>query len=670
MNKKSPYNFLFISLIFIAVIGYDINYSQDSTKIKTDKDTSIIKTASDTLKVKIPEDTIPPVISIHRYQYLNLINPDTITRNRFLWYPLKGFDNIFDFTPGYFVDFMDVGQVQKYSYNQLDENNTVVLRNGRPINDLFDGTIDMNLFSRNEIAEVENTNGLGNVLYNFNNAVNIIQRQVFQKRPYSELSYWQDLNANLYFDGNYQQNIFKPLNLNVGITKNSYDGNFINSDFDKWQGRFNLNYIGSKKFNLFLYTNYAKTQRGANEGLDLSRLPDLNQQTLLYNSLGLIRNANARDTRERFDVDMGALITYGKKNDSYTKIQFFESNSYRRYNDTIPFVNITHWIDYGVKIQQIINYSLLKGINFNSRTEFEIDKDIIFSDLNSLRNSERNFFLENVEVGSKFLDVNAYGKIYKFQYYNNKYYSDFGLYTRLKYNFFKTNLISIFGQYSKSNVIPNYRQYFLDEYLSDQTLKQYKIGASLSTKFGELMAEYYINKNNKSFANGNFFVEPEYKGINAKLTLKIKPIDFEFNYSRVFEPVNVSNMYPTDVIPHASGNIILSYHDMGFKNKLEYKIGLTSRFWASYWAEFYDGLSNSFMPFYIDTSGVSHTFLIGKNATLDFFVVARIDKAVFGITFENILNRAIYTTGLYPNQSRGGLFNVWSRFNITWYFLN
>ena len=112
---------------------------------------------------------------------------------------------------------------------------------------------------------------------------------------------------------------------------------------------------------------------------------------------------------------------------------------------------------------------------------------------------------------------------------------------------------------------------------------------------------------------------------------------------------------------------------MHFKDKLEVKVGLTSRYFASFYAPVYDGYSNDFYVGYynkglvFDESGIK----LNSNVTFDFFVVGKIDKAVFGITFENIIRTGrLLTTNYYPNQQRGGLFNVWSRFNITWYFLN
>ncbi len=219
--------------------------------------------AQDSLKVK-KDSTAAPVIllSESRYNYINANAPDTITRKRFLWYPLKTIDDLFNYLPGYYLSFMDIGQVNQLNYNQLDHHYTALMRNGRPLNDLLDGSVDFNLLSRNEISEMELTNGFGNFLYDYSNGINVINHQVFRYRPYSEISYWQDRYENLYFDGSYDQNIFKKFNFNFGITKNSSDGKYTNSDFDKWQGRFNFNYFPNTKFNAFLIRELFKDSTG------------------------------------------------------------------------------------------------------------------------------------------------------------------------------------------------------------------------------------------------------------------------------------------------------------------------------------------------------------------------------------------------------------------------
>ena len=105
--------------------------------------------------------------------------------------------------------------------------------------------------------------------------------------------------------------------------------------------------------------------------------------------------------------------------------------------------------------------------------------------------------------------------------------------------------------------------------------------------------------------------------------------------------------------PEHYGNISLAWVDAAFKNKLEYKIGVNSRYWSEYYTNFY-----------------TYHQRIPANATLDFYIMGKIGKATFGLTFENILDRIIYNTGVYPFMDRGGFLNAMSRFNITWNFFD
>src|SRR5438876_129096 len=87
-----------------------------------------------------------------------------------------------------------------------------------------------------------------------------------------------------------------------------------------------------------------------------------------------------------------------------TKRQVFSSDAFRRYRDEENRPNHngsyikdnSHWLDYGVKLQQTFNLKLSKGIDIISRTEAEYDKDFIYTNLDSLRESNRIFFNEDI----------------------------------------------------------------------------------------------------------------------------------------------------------------------------------------------------------------------------------------------------------------------------------
>lgn len=583
------------------------------------------------------------------------------------------------------MDYMDVGQPNRINYNQLDQHYTGLLRNGIPLNDLFDGNIDLNLLSRNEVAEVETTNGYGNSLYNYDNYINVIQRQVYQYRPYSEISFWQDRFTNLYFDGTYHQNLFKNFNFNFGITKHSYDGVFTNSDFDKWQGRFNASYFGSKHLNLQLSANYAHIQRGMNEGID-PYTTVFNPQDLLGSGIANVRQDSAREDKERFNIILNGLLAYGKQKNSFTELKLYTDNSFRKYEnqDTISSVaEHTHWIDYGVKLRQYTTFNTGKRFSFVSNTEFEYDKDIIFSQLYDQRNSSRTNLFESVDLLTNPFDINAYVKAYKFDYFEDKYYYDYGFKPSLDIKIGQDIKCNAFAGFTTSHRLPTYEQEFIREkYATENTyptsrtedLTHAGFGGLIQYKDNLLSVEYFRNTIKNAIEltvdSGLYRIdnggEATFYGMNTKLNLSIWHFEFNgiVNYN--------TNQYGLiSSFPDWSGNLTLAYHSILIHNKFELKVGLTSRFWDKYYADFYNGRYNDFTNRVTDTTYFKYDpYLIKSNATLDFFVIGKIDKAVFGLTLENILDRIIYTTGVYPYQGRGGLGNIISRFNVTWYFLN
>jgi len=588
--------------------------------------------------------------------YLNKTDPDTVTRKRFLWYPTKSLEDVFNYLPGYYLYYMDVGQLNPVAYNQMSGSNNGVLRNGRPINDLIDGSIDWNLFSRNEISEIELSNGYGNNVYGYSNTVNVIQRQLFQFRPYTEISYYQDRYENLYFDGNFHQNLFETVNFNFGITKHSYDGHYINSDFDKWLGRFNLTFAPSSKLNFFAYVNYANIKKGLNEGIRADTV-NLGSKDELFNSArAIVNNPDAYEKKERFDIDLGSVFLAGKS--SFTKVQLYVSNSFREYRDEenrptpngMFIQNNYHWINYGAKVQEVLTFDILKNVLIRSRTELEFNHRIKQSTyslipISFMYRDGKISLIENIELEYKTLALNGYIRGYSIYDFKNTYY-DFG---------FKA-------------------QYLLK--IANRNILKFNAGYNTDYNYA-FLGVGYINGEN-SFSSELYHYElcdcdqPARKGVNNSLKLRLLKFDLEGVYSYNSVPLYydpIFENYGKQFSPKHNGNLSVSWHDMAFRNKLEYKIGLNSRFWSEYYSSYYNSINN-----YLGVPALSvypnYNLKIPANATLDFFIMGKIGKATFGITVENILDRIIYNTGVYPFMDRGGFLNSISRFNITWNFFD
>jgi len=545
---------------------------------------------------------------------------------------------------------MDVGQLNPFTFNQFAPHLTGVLRNGRAINDMFDGYADMNLLSRNEISEMEFSDGYNNNRYDYKNTVNIIQRELFQFRPYTEISFFQDRYENLYFDGNFHQNFFSKLNFNFGITKHSYDGHYTNSAFDKWLGRFNLTFAPSNRLNFFLKVNYSMIDRELNEGINPDTVNFGSKDDLFDAAKAVVFYDRQHERRERFDVDLGGILLAGKI--SFSKLQFFVSNSLREYFQIINLINpfsserrdVYHWINYGVTAQQQFKFKVNNDLSVTSNSEGEysylirqIDQQVVSPSFH-IYNGSINLMQE---LSLKYRNLLVSGFI-------NAYSHDFPDNSDSR----TTIYLNAGGRAVYENKLNENTKYrFKGTY--NHRYDYFSFSGNIFNPVFNLGSEFYY-----------YAFNDVYRGINNKLELKVFKFRLSANHNYNFRnSTNSTN-------PQNSGRINLVFEDNAFKNKLEYKVGLTSRFWSEYLAMFYSGQLNTL---YYTTRGYypnRNQLKVPANATLDFYISGKIGKATFGLTLENILDRIVYNTGLYPFMDRGGFLNTISRFNITWNFFD
>jgi hypothetical protein len=233
--------------------------------------------------------------------------------------------------------------------------------------------------------------------------------------------------------------------------------------------------------------------------------------------------------------------------------------------------------------------------------------------------------------------------------------------------------------YTINNFKTNYLQYGIKaKYtLNIDSSKKFNVSAQYNSlnNYSAIKAEFRSGDNTLSgefyyFKPCNCGDDYIFRGVNAAFKFRLFKFDLEGIYS-----YNLVPDWPTlytmkgNFFPEHYGNLNISWHDMAFKNKLEYKIGFNSRFWSENYSSYYNGRYN-YLVQSLDSLDPNYNLKIPANATLDFYIIGKIGKATFGLTLENILDRIIYNTGVYPFMDRGGFLNAISRFNITWNFFD
>jgi hypothetical protein len=300
---------------------------------------------------------------------------------------------------------------------------------------------------------------------------------------------------------------------------------------------------------------------------------------------------------------------------------------------------------------------------------------LIFSNLSSLRKSSRIYLIQSLDYRNAAIGLNGYFKLFRHEYYSDKFFWDAGIMPSIDFKLNKLN-IKLYAAYNLTKKLPSYHQYFLDSAVYAASGNKAEENASLTggikinSGSSYLKLEYVTGNIKNPFYQIIYTIQfPHYdenkQVINTELALRVFNFDLNAKYTYYKHTKNIF-----DPNPEHNANIELSYHNVFFKDKLEVKIGVVSRLWSEGYAVTYNGFYNEFSSRMPVVNDPFQRFTINKNATLDFFVIAKIDKAIFGLTLENLFNKPSINTLAYPVQKRGGIFNVISRINITWYFLN
>lgn len=571
----------------------------------------------------------------------------------YIWSDKRSLSEILDERTGYFIFDFGLGGRNDINYNSKYSREVGIFRDGIQLNDNFYQGFDIQNLSVNEIERIEEISNTSSFFYGINSfakSINIISKDVFNTKPFSQLRYSQDREGALSADFYYSQPVSRKLNVQLGITKHSSDGRYENSDYNIWRGRARINYYASQNLNIKLNFYINNYDRGLNDGLYYRS----NKDSLADPSLAKVVHPLTNENLENYYFDLTASGKFFKNKNSETKIKIYGINSLR--NLINPDIDITfsnfpegyyHSIQYGAEVMQNI------FIPHNKNTS---------SDLNFGGNFYYNAFNGNL-----------------FKKYDDRYYS-----LRFKYDF-------------------NYKRFFASAFFRNDFIKNENFfNYGLETNYGvyssrdwELSLSGGYNETKYLLRNESFWKIYNYKE-SSMLTIprkyyeaggKIKYKDitlsgyiFGFSYDSTYDSQYGVNTNLNINVKYFSGNIggsysqgalfpqyyfkgDIAYKDILFRGKLKLKTGFDFKYYRiNYLTEHYQtwySFNNEFK-----------TFSQEDQFIVDFYVGARIGRANINLTVANIFNSLVYNAYIFPLDDRGGFLNAISRFTIVWDFIN
>jgi hypothetical protein len=629
LNYNIKYLFVFL-LCFIVFLWSSIAFSQS---IKKD---TVYHTPFDTNKISNP--------------YILDSKSDTIGLQSFIWSDRRNLSEILNDKAGYFINYFGIGGRNPISFNNYDDRQIGIFRDGVPVNDNLFGRFDEENISVSEIEKIEEISNISSFLYGLNStgkSINVITKDGFQPTLFSQLRYSQDRYGALFADFSLNVPFSKKFNFIFGINSHFTDGYYQNSDFNVWRGRMKLNFYASPKLNIKAAFYYSKINRRLNGGLVFNTDDTLkNPNFAEVYSLGKYE----RFSNYYFDITANANL-FNDKN-SPTKFIFYTNNLTRILrngeNGIDPNIDLLHndyhYIQYGFdfgqhfrkKFSELVETNLMLGGN----AYYNLDHYSFPDYFNFTFDNLQMIYSYNIYSFKTKLDASIYKFMlsgsFKSVYYQKNFWNNHGL--EAKYRLIDKNDYKLLlkGGYKITSALQINRSNYY-EFGFETQFKNFYIDAY------QYNWEYLDSKDNLfSSFNGNY-----------SLKYLTKYFDYGVNAAYSSDTTFPSIFLKSDIV----------YHNFLFNNKLDLKLGISIKYFSGTVLHSYN--MNNYSFYYDYSSG----YPVQKNLfNMDFYVGARIGTANINITIANIFDNLNYTTAIYPYDARGGFLNTVARFSIVWDF--
>lgn len=652
--------------IFLTFLILFISLSQNLFSQNNKQDSALKK-----YSVKIPFDTNKIKEATLLSGSSEVFSYDSL----YIWSDKRSLSEIMNERSGYFINDFGLGGRNLIDYNGYSTKDVGIFRDGIQVNDILFGGFDVQNFSVNEIDRIEEVSNVSSFLYGMSStakSINVITKDVFQSKPFSQFRYSQDRYNSLFADVVFNLPFSRKVSWMAGATKHSIDGRYANSEFDVWNARTRLDFFTSPKFNLKLNFYYDNIKRGLNEGLINSG----NEAAMEENTAPVV-NTSSNENIENFFYNATLTGRFFKDKSSLTKLMLYSNNTIRWYDNKVtllvggntvynPPANY-HYIQYAADLKQNINLKFnrycnldflvggnayLNYYNYSGYNFFNVvNKEYTFlfrADFNY-----ENFFLSGF---GNYIYLNKDESQFVFIDYENKTpsYYNIGTESGYKFLFSKNVSLKLFGginniqQGSLTVNHPGAISYFPSE--NEKTY--YEAGFEFNVKDIFNLKSYYFDTYNSS-GYSNFYQNLS-DGVNTSAGIFTKYVDAYINYDYLNSDFYPENFLKADIF----------YHNFLFNNKLNLKTGFNVKYFSS--PDRFYNYSQSYYTFYAG----SPVYLDVNGFQVDYYIGARIGHANVNLTIANIFNTFYYDTYLYPADNRGGLLNAISRFTIVWDFLN
>ena len=306
-----------------------------------------------------PSDTLNP---LHRHQFRFT---DAVTVN-----------DLISRIPGVFLrTFGEAGQADQLSIAGIGPAGVSILIDGRPINDIVHGGVNLYDIPLEYVGSIEPVNGPRSLVFGGSSpggTLNIASQQYSTNRPRTKLRFFQGAFEHILTDGMFTQNVSRGMNALVGIQRHVSDGRYSNAAYDSWNVRARLRYDPTEHLSLWISELYSRSSIGLNGGVDPSRSPSLYDDV----TASVVDNLSYQ-IREKHDLTLGLTGAFLSDTTQRTNALLYHSAADREYSigggtgAPPTFTNIQGSALWGGRLGQELRWSLatiVLGAQFEYRS--------------------------------------------------------------------------------------------------------------------------------------------------------------------------------------------------------------------------------------------------------------------------------------------------------------
>jgi len=596
-----------------------------------------------------------------------------LTQEDLHWLDYRYLGGILEQTPGVFArDQHSIGQYNQLNIRGADWRSIAITANGRLMNDPATGVFNLFHFAPEYADRIEFLSGPRAFLYALNasgGAINLVTKNYNSNRPFSKINYTESAYEYQYSDGTFSQNISRKINFTFGFQHQSTDGRFANSAHESWNWRVKLRYNLSRDFNVILSEYYTTTITQLNGGVDIGA-SGVSQG--LDPLRATVRNAEAKEETDRHDVDLSFVGTLLGDTSNVSMLTLYYSENLREYRDEQGgspsngvFIKSDHrstWL--GALFTQNFDTEFQR---FNIGANFETRQIKGSPNLGAHKRTLASLWVKEEFLLTGLLTVAGFSR---YDHHLGETYLGLGTDATLR----PTDGISLFGGISFSRRLPNYQElYWMDstvsriEPMTAEKHRQVEVGAVLRPRnVGTFRVAYFhrtVEDAIRTALYGSSAIFPGVlfsnagtvtsNGIEASAGFWVWMLYFEGTGTYL---VQQSGGATVRDLPKLFGNGGVFFWKTMFNDNLNLKVGFRGKYISSSRGQEF----NPEVVAYVPGTGPA----LGQGSTIDFLMIARIDKAYLHLTWENLSNTRYFATPYYPVLDRA------VHFGVSWQFLD